>query len=47
MMPLAMWAHLDLSPATLHSARSVTLYYRVTWHCSSVRRVVHNTAATL
>jgi hypothetical protein len=40
MMSSTMWARLVLSSTTLHSVSSVTLCYRVTWHCSGARRVV-------
>jgi hypothetical protein len=47
MISSMVWARLVLSPVTLHSVSSVTPYYRVTWHCSDARRVVHSIGAAL
>jgi hypothetical protein len=40
MMSSTVWAHLVLSPATLHSVSSVTSCCRVIWHYSGAMRVV-------
>jgi hypothetical protein len=36
-----MWTHLIISCVMLHSISSVTPYYRIIWHCSGDRRVLH------
>jgi hypothetical protein len=45
MMSSTVWTRLVLSPATLHSVSSIASCYRVTWHCSGVRRVIHSAGA--
>jgi hypothetical protein len=35
------WTRLILSSAMLHSISSVTPYYRIIWHCSGDKRVLH------
>jgi hypothetical protein len=50
MMSSTVWAHLVLSPATLPHvfvALCVAPCYRVTWHCSSAKRVFHSAVAAL
>jgi hypothetical protein len=37
MMSSTVWAHLVLSPATLHSVSSVASCHRIIWHCSGAR----------
>jgi hypothetical protein len=47
MMSLTVWARLVLSPAMPHSVSGVALCYRVTWHCSGARRVIHSVDVAL